>query len=113
MRQGITVGKKIMQQDIKNILWSSLETMDFGKIFMRQGILLGHVLCDRVQGVERFATHPRHSPSQIPPPRDATGQEIMLRFPAMKRQTEISSYLKKGQDSKVDVQYCVKIAQFV
>ena len=44
--------------------------MDFGKIFMRRGILLGHFLCDRVQGVERFATHPRHFPSQVPPLRD-------------------------------------------
>ena len=35
---------------------------------MRQGILLGHFLCDRVQGVENFATHPRHFPSQVPPP---------------------------------------------
>ena len=35
---------------------------------MRQGILLGNFLCDRVQGVERFATHPRHFPSQVPPP---------------------------------------------
>ena len=43
--------------------------MDFGKIFMQHGILLGHFLCDRVQGVERFAAHPRHFPSQVPPPR--------------------------------------------
>ena len=42
--------------------------MDFGKILMRQGIFLGNFLCDRVQGVERFATHPRHFPSQVPPP---------------------------------------------
>ena len=35
---------------------------------MRQGILLGHFLCDRVQDVERFARHPRHFPSQVPPP---------------------------------------------
>ena len=40
------------------------------KFFMRQGILLGNFLCDRVQGVERFATHPRHFPCQVPPPRD-------------------------------------------
>ena len=44
--------------------------MDFSKIFMRQGILLGNLLCDRVQGVERFATHPRHFSSQVPPPRE-------------------------------------------
>ena len=47
-------------------LLDSHETMDFGKIFMRQGILLGNFLSDRVQGVERFATHPRHCPSQVP-----------------------------------------------
>ena len=34
--------------------------MDFGKFLMRQGILLGHFLCDRVQGVERFAAHRGH-----------------------------------------------------
>ena len=50
------------------LLEFSLETMDFGKIFMRQGILLGHFLCDRVQGVERFAAHPRPFPSQVPHP---------------------------------------------
>ena len=38
--------------------------MDVGKIFMRRGILLGHFLWDRVQGVESFATHPHHFPSQ-------------------------------------------------
>ena len=37
------------------------------EIFMRQGILLAHFLCDRVQGVERFPTQPRHFPNQIPP----------------------------------------------
>ena len=38
----------------------------FGKIFMRQGILLEYFLGDRVQGVDRFAAHPRHFPSQVP-----------------------------------------------
>ena len=44
MRQGITIDKKIMRQGItwKEAFKSSLETMYFGKIFMRQGILLGH-----------------------------------------------------------------------
>ena len=51
----------------KEIFQISLGTMDFGKIFMRQSILLGHFLCDRVQGVESFATHPRHFPSRVPP----------------------------------------------
>ena len=41
----------------KDAFYSSLETMDFGKSFMRQGILLGQSLCDRVQGVMRLATH--------------------------------------------------------
>ena len=36
---------------------------------MRQGILLGHFLCDRVQGVERFAAHPVISLVKYPPPR--------------------------------------------
>ena len=43
MRQGITIDKKIMRRGItwKHTFWSYHETMDFGKIFMRQGILLG------------------------------------------------------------------------
>ena len=52
---------------MEGCLLEFLETMDFGKILMRQGVLLGHFLCDRVQGVERFAAHPRHFPSQVPP----------------------------------------------
>ena len=50
MREGITIDKKIMQEGIvwKDTFWSSRETMDSGKIFMRQGTLLGHFLCDRV-----------------------------------------------------------------
>ena len=58
MRQGIMW---------KDTFYSSHETIDFRKIFMRQGILLGIFLCDRVQGDDRFATHPRHFPSQVPP----------------------------------------------
>ena len=75
MRQGITIDKKIMRQGItwKDAFKSPLEAMDFGKMFMRQGIHLGHFLCDRIQGVERFATHPHHFPSQAPPPRDLFG----------------------------------------
>ena len=72
MRQGITIDKKIKRQGIvwKDAFYTSLETMDFGKFFMRQGILLGHFLCDRVhvQGVKRFAAHPHHFPGQVPPP---------------------------------------------
>ena len=44
MRPGITIEKKIMQRGImwKDTLKSSHETMDFGKTFMQQGILLGN-----------------------------------------------------------------------
>ena len=38
-----------------------------GVLFLRHPVLLGHFLCDRVQSVERFAAHPRHFPSQVPP----------------------------------------------
>ena len=54
----------------KDIFESSVETMDgntFGEIFMRQGMLLEYLLCDRVQGVERFATHPVTSLVKYPP----------------------------------------------
>ena len=46
---------------------SSLETMDFGKNFYATGYTYRVFLWDRVQGVESFATHPRHFPSQVPP----------------------------------------------
>ena len=36
------------------------------KNFIQQGILLGHVLFEGVQGGERFSTHPRLLPSQVP-----------------------------------------------
>ena len=70
MRQGITIDNKIMRQGTmwKDTFKSSHETMDLGKSFMRQGIFSGNFLCDRVQGVEWFATHPRHFSSQVPPP---------------------------------------------
>ena len=69
MPQGTTIDKKIMRQGImwKDIFSSSLETMDFGKIFMQQGIPLDHFLCGRVQ-LERFATNPSHFPNQVSPP---------------------------------------------
>ena len=69
MRQGITIDKKIMRQGItrKEIFRVLLKQYTFDKIFMRQGILLGNFLCDRVQGVKRFSAHPRHFPSQVPP----------------------------------------------
>ena len=36
---------------------------------MQQGMLFeAYFLCKRVQGVERFATHPFHFPSQVTPP---------------------------------------------
>ena len=55
MRQGITIDKKVMRQ---GAFWSSLETMDFVKIFMRQGYFWAIFLCDRAQGIERFAKPP-------------------------------------------------------
>ena len=67
-RQGITIDKKVMRQGImwKDTFNISHETLDFGKVFMRQGIPLGNFLCDRVQGVERFATHPVTSQVKYP-----------------------------------------------
>ena len=32
---------------------------------MEQGILLGHFLCDSVQGVERLLVYSRHFPSEV------------------------------------------------
>ena len=52
--------------------------MNFGKIFMRQGILLGHFLCDRVQDVDGFAAHPRHFPNQVPPGTAAQGMMLKI-----------------------------------
>ena len=75
----------------KDAFNSSLETMNFGKIFMRQGILLGHFLCDRVQGVERFAAHPRHFPSQVPPPDFC----VLVRLRMRKASNHISGFRGK------------------
>ena len=44
-----------------------MDSVYFLKKFLRQGTLLGYFLCDRVQDVERFATHPRHFPNQVAP----------------------------------------------
>ena len=55
MRQGITSKNSV------SILFPRRE------IFVRQGIPLAHFLCNRVQGVELFSTHPCHFPSQVPP----------------------------------------------
>ena len=51
----------------------------FWQILMRQSILLVYFLCDKVQGVERFAAHPRHFPSQIPP-RTLSREEMFLKI---------------------------------
>ena len=45
------------------------------KFYVTGYILLGHTLYDRVQGVERFAAHPRHFTSQVPPPQIETQKE--------------------------------------
>ena len=42
---------------------------DFSKLFIRQGVPLGDLLCDRVQSVERFSIHPWHFSSEVPPSR--------------------------------------------
>ena len=50
----------------KGIFQSSLETVDrvyFWQNFYATGYTFGAFLCDRVQGVKRFSTHPRHFPS--------------------------------------------------
>ena len=75
MRQGTIIDKKIIRRiscgrALFRVLLKQRMMYAFGKIFIRQGILLGHFLCDRVQSVEKFATHPRHFPSQVPPPRE-------------------------------------------
>ena len=46
--KGITIDKKIMRQGImwKEISRVLLKQYTFGKVFMRQGIMLGHSLCD-------------------------------------------------------------------
>ena len=56
--------------------------MDFGKIFMRQRrYTFGQFLCDRIQGAERFATHPRHFPSQVSPGPTTATTQISLAHP--------------------------------
>ena len=52
--------------------------MDFGKSFMRQGMLLEHLLCERVKSVEKFAANPRHFPSQEPQVLYATNRVGLL-----------------------------------
>ena len=56
MRQGVTSKNSVSTLFLRR------------EIFMRQSIHLAHFVCDRVQGVERFSTHTRHFPSQVPPP---------------------------------------------
>ena len=73
--------------------------MDFGKIFMRQGILLGHFLCDRVQGVERFAAHPGHFPSQVPPPPD---NRLTVLFSFQELGNELTSMRDETQKTRED-----------
>ena len=50
-----------------------------GTIFMQQGILLGHVLCEIV--LERFSTHPYHFLGQdSPPPSQGKNPECQWRL---------------------------------
>ena len=65
MQQGIT------SKNTVSILFLRRE------ILMQQDIPLAHFLCDRVQGVERFSTYPRHFSTQVPPPRGSfSGQSF-------------------------------------
>ena len=48
MRLGITL------KEIFRVLQKQWIMYACGKIFMRQGLLLGHLLCDRAQSAERF-----------------------------------------------------------
>ena len=61
---------KILKMKIKDIFKARLKqltTYTFGKTFLQKGIFLGYFLYDRALSVERFATHSRHLPSQVPP----------------------------------------------
>ena len=51
----------------------------FGKIFKRQGILLGYFLCDMVQGLERFTTLSRYFSSQVAPSRGVSYHQTFCR----------------------------------
>ena len=58
-----------MEGHFFRVLLKQWITYTFGNIFMRQGILFEYILCDRESfdgGVERFVTHHRHFPSQVP-----------------------------------------------
>ena len=52
----------------------------FGKIFMRQDILLGHFLSDRGQSAERFSACPHHFPSHVLPPgvNESMGKKVQV-----------------------------------
>ena len=47
----------------------------FGKTFMRQDILRGAFLCNRVLGLERLFAHSHHFPSEVPPGLNRTTTE--------------------------------------
>ena len=99
MRQGIIIDKKLLPQGImwKDTFQSSHETMDFGKNFMRQGILFGNFLCDRVQGIERFATHPVTSPVKYPPGTNTLKISVKLTFNASSFVPKVSALIKAGR----------------
>ena len=60
------------------VLLKQWVTYTVGKIFMRQSILLGHFLCDGVQGVERFVTH--HVTSLVKYPLPPGCQKVILGY---------------------------------
>ena len=55
MRQGINI---YVERKFLRGLWEQLIMYTFREIFIRQGILLGHLICDLVQGVERLFAQP-------------------------------------------------------
>ena len=74
---------------------------------MRQGILLGNFLCDRVRGVERFATHPVTSLVKYPPPPPGSTEPFCgnmveyKKFSMFKMRYEIFSNLMKLSSTTV------------
>ena len=71
-RQGISIDRKLCNREyterkIFRVLLEQLIMYNFSKLFMRRGILLGDILCDRVQGVEKFPRTSVTSIVQYPP----------------------------------------------
>ena len=50
------------------ILLEQLIMYNLTKHFVQQGLLFGDSLCNRIEDMERFSTHPRDCPSQVATP---------------------------------------------